>query len=135
MDAGEQTLIIVEAIKHGNRLKKMIQRRLNRHCDFVHGSTDKDKRKLVLQQMKQGRTMLAIASRVWKEGINIPSLNHIINACGMKEEKAVVQAVGRGLRTTEDKDTVKLTDFLDPYKYLAEHSILRLQVYRKKGWL
>lgn len=135
LDAGEQVLILVEAIKHGHKIKSMIQRRLKKSCTFVHGSTDKEKRKNILFLMKKRKLQLAIASRVWKEGINIPSLNHIINACGMKEEKAVIQALGRGLRVTEDKTEVKLTDFLDPYKYLAEHSILRMQVYAKKGWL
>ena len=135
LKSGEQVLIIVEAIKHGKILKKMIKRRLHKKCDFVHGATDRQKRMEVKKLMKSGKLRLAIASRVWKEGINIPSLNHIINACGMKEEKAVIQALGRGLRTTKDKDRVKLSDFLDPYKYLAEHSILRIQVYAKKGWL
>ena len=135
LQAKEQVLVIVEAIKHGKILKKMIQRKLKIDCDFVYGGTAKEKRSKVKRRMKSGKLNLAICSRVWKEGINIPSLNHIINACGMKEEKAVIQALGRGLRTTENKDRVKLTDFLDPYRYLAEHSILRIQVYARKGWI
>jgi superfamily II DNA or RNA helicase len=102
---------------------------------FIYGSTSRELRFRTLERLKSKKTKAVICSRVWKEGINVPSLNHIINAVGLKEEKAVLQAAGRGLRTTDEKTTVKITDFLDPYKYLAEHSVLRMSVYIRKGWL
>jgi len=54
---------------------------------------------------------------------------------GGKEEKGVIQSIGRGLRITENKTTVKLVDMLDPYPYLAEHAIERIQVYINQGWI
>jgi len=53
----------------------------------------------------------------------------------MKERKKVIQSMGRGLRTYPGKDEILLIDFLDPYRYIAEHSILRVQVYNEMGWL
>ena len=76
-----------------------------------------------------------ICSRVWMEGINIPNLKVIIYAAGFKEKKKVLQAMGRGLRTTDKKSTILLYDFTDPYRYLAEHSIQRIQVFIEQGWL
>ena len=67
--------------------------------------------------------------------MNVPALNHIVNACGMKEEKMLMQIIGRGLRIAKGKRELKFSDFLDPYKYLAEHTVRRMQVYKKKGWL
>jgi len=131
---GETVLTIIERQEHGKLLQKMLKLKGVR-VPFIYGSTIRDKRQLALKQLTSRKMKAVICSRVWKEGINVPSLNHIINAVGLKEEKAVLQAAGRGLRTTDDKTTVKITDFLDPYKYLAEHSVLRVSVYVKKGWL
>jgi superfamily II DNA or RNA helicase len=74
-----------------------------------------------------------IATTVWREGINIPSLGCIINACGGKSEIVTLQAIGRGLRTSEGKDRILVVDFLDPYKYLAQHAIMRIQTYVETG--
>lgn len=131
---GEITLIIIEHKDHGDILQTMLKYNKVR-CPFIYGNTSRERRLKTKEKLISGKLQIAICSKVWKEGINIPSLNHVIIAHGMKEEKMVIQAIGRGFRTTENKTTVKLTDFLDPYKYLAEHSILRIQVYAKNKWL
>lgn len=131
---GKIVLIIIERMEHGRILKKMLQYNKVK-APFIHGSTDRDVRIKTRNKLKAKKLQITICSKVWKEGINIPSLDHIINAVGMKDEKAVIQSIGRGLRVAEGKDTITLTDFLDPYRYLAEHSILRVQVYAKEGWL
>ena len=130
----ETTLIIIERTDHGFLIQKMLKYKKIK-APFVHGATKSKDRKRIKREIKIRKQKVVICSKVWKEGINIPSLNHIINACGMKEEKAVIQAMGRGLRTTKKKKTIRLTDFLDPYMFLAQHSILRIQVYYKQGWM
>jgi superfamily II DNA or RNA helicase len=42
-----------------------------------------------------------IATTVWREGIDIPSLDCVINAAGGKSEIMTLQGVGRGLRKTD----------------------------------
>jgi len=134
IENGEIVLIIIERTEHGKILKKMLK--YNKViAPFVCGSTDRTVRTKIRNKLKSKKLKIAICSKVWKEGINIPSLDHIINAVGFKEEKAVMQAIGRGLRTAKGKNMIKLTDFLDPYRYLAEHSVLRIQVYVKNNWL
>lgn len=130
---GEITLIIVQHKDHGDILQTMLKYNKVR-CPFVYGNTSRERRLKTKEKLILGKLKIAICSTIWREGINIPSLNHIINACGYKEEKMIIQAIGRGLRTAKGKTTVKLTDYLDPYRYLAEHSILRIQVYIKNGW-
>jgi len=131
---GEITLIIIEREAHGLELANRFKR-ANITVPFVFGNTPSNIRVKTKKGLSSGAIRCAICSRIWKEGINIPELNHIINAVGMKEEKNVIQVIGRGLRTTATKKTINLTDLLDPYKYLAEHSILRLHVYIRKGWI
>ena len=102
---------------------------------FVHGGTDRLIRLKTKEYLEAKKLKIVICSRVWREGINIPSLNCIINGCGYKEEKGIIQAIGRGLRITKNKKTVILIDFLDPYPYLAEHAIARVQTYIKQKWM
>lgn len=132
--AGEIVLVIIERKEHGKRIQNMLKYKGTK-IPFVFGDTKKEKRNKIKDRLKSGKLKGAICSRIWKEGVNIPSLNHVVNACGLKEEKMVLQAAGRGLRTTENKTTIKITDFLDPYKFLAEHSVLRTSIYIRKGWL
>ena len=130
----ETTLIIIEKTEHGHRLQKLFADH-GIKVPFVYGKTPKEDRNRVKNKLKKEKIPCAICSRIWREGTNIPSLRHIINAHGMKEEKIIIQAMGRGLRTYKDKTEIKLSDFLDPYKFLAEHAIRRIQVYIQQGWL
>lgn len=129
------TLIVVERTDHGKILKQLFKELHGLRVPFVYGDTSRSRRLNVKKKLGSGRLKIAICSKIWREGINIPALNQIINAQGMKEEKIVIQALGRGLRTTKDKTTILLTDFLDPYRYLAEHSISRIQTYKRQGWI
>ena len=131
---GLSTLIIVKEIMQGNNLVDILRVR-GANCIFVEGKTPGETREQVKKQLNQKTTPIVICTAVWKEGVNIPSLNCVINACGGKSEIATLQAIGRGLRAIPGKDTVMLVDFLDPYKYLAQHAIKRLSIYVEAGWL
>ena len=128
-------LVLVEKLKHGDLLQDILKRRHGLDVPFIQGKMQANQRKFLKQAIIDEDIHAAIATRVWMEGINIPNLRAIIYAAGMKEEKKALQAMGRGLRVTDNKDTIILIDFLDPYRYLAEHSIKRLQVYNKEKWL
>lgn len=128
-------LVIVEKLDHGKILKDIILRRHNIDIPFVQGLTNPDERNDYKQKIIDGHINSVIVTRVWLEGINIKRLRVIIYAAGMKEKKRVLQAMGRGLRTDHKKKEVLLIDFLDPYRYLAEHSIQRIQVFIDKKWL
>jgi len=130
----EIVLIIIEHQNHGKILKKMFKKK-GYKIPFVFGDTDSGIREKVKNRLKKKKINCAICSRIWREGTNIPSLDHIIMAHGMKEEKIIIQAMGRGLRIFKNKTHIKLTDLLDPYKFLAEHSILRIQTYVNQKWM
>lgn len=130
----EIVLIVIENTEHGKILRKLLKQE-GINAPFVWGDTNKETRERTKKRLKSGRLSVAICSKIWREGVNIPSLNHIINAHGMKEEKIIIQAMGRGLRIHKNKTEIKLSDFLDPYNYLAQHAILRIQIYRDQGWL
>lgn len=129
------TLIIIEREEHGLNIQKSFKKYQKMNIPFVYGPTKRKERDRVKDDLEKGKERIVICSRIWREGINIRTLNHVINAMGWKDEKIVEQIRGRGGRTTEAKSTMKLTDFLDPYKYLAEHTVHRLHVYAKHKWI
>jgi len=128
-------LVIIEKIEHGKLLQQKMLKSHNLKVPFASGVSSQEERLKYKQDLIGGKILCVIVSRIWMEGINIQNLEVIIYAAAMKEKKRVIQAMGRGLRTSKDKDEILLIDFLDPYKYLSEHSILRIQTYNEMGWL
>lgn len=127
-------LIIVEKLAHGEIIQNLF-REIKINVPFVQGVEDSSFRNKIKSQLKSKEIKLVIATRVWKEGINIPSLNHVVYAAGGKDELSIRQYMGRGLRIAKDKRRIKLTDFMDHGKYLAEHSVARFAIYKKQKWI
>lgn len=131
MDTGKIVLIIVTRVAHGQTLNLMIP-----GSKFVYGNTDADTRDQVRHALSRRKEKCVICTAVWREGVNIPSLNVVINAAGGKSEIMTLQAIGRGLRKTSDKDEVVIIDVVDDsHAYLAMHSIRRICLYMDNGWL
>ena len=132
-EKGESSLIFVRQIDHGDNISKLLKAEGIKHC-WVHGLSAREERAEVQEALENKSVKVAICSTIWNEGISINSLNNCILAGGGKDEKMVLQVVGRGTRVDKDKKTVNIWDFLDPQKHLAQHCIERMLVYREQGW-
>ncbi len=133
VEQNKSVLILVKEIEHGNQLLHMA-RLLGLDVGFVWSGVNKDDRVALKDALEFKHKKCVIATTVWKEGINIRSLDCIINGAGGKSEIAVLQNIGRGLRATEHKNQVTIKDFVDTYKYLEHHAIMRLQIYVANKW-
>ena len=133
----KSVLIMITDVVHGHAV--MIQEILSEvyGCEsfIVNGGTKIDLREEIKTNLKSKNIKCVIVTNCWSEGINIPSLNTVILAAGGKSDIRVLQTIGRGLRTAEGKEEILIIDFLDPYQYLAKHSIERLRVYYEIGIL
>jgi superfamily II DNA or RNA helicase len=135
IDEGRSVLIFIWKIPHGEILYEMAVTQYQLRCKFVRGMTGSDDRNQIKKDLEIRKLDLVIASTVWKEGVNIPSLGSIILAAGGKSEIALLQAIGRGLRRTKEKETAVIVDFIDIAKYLSEHFCERLSIYKELGWI
>jgi superfamily II DNA or RNA helicase len=133
-EKGKTALIIVTNIAHGDRLYELAKRRHIR-CLFIHGSNDALTRLNAKDALQSKQIDCVICTDVWREGIDIPSLDCVVMAYGGKSETRTLQSIGRGLRSFAGKKHVEIIDFLDPYRYLAQHTIERIRVYVENGWL
>lgn len=132
---GKTTLILVNKIAHGEILQR-ISRRFDLRSTFIQGKDGVEFREDLREDLQQKKIDCVIATTIWKEGVNIPSLDCIINAGGGKSEIATLQAIGRGLRTTEEKKEVLLIDIFDPcHHYLIYHFAERFSIYSENNWI
>lgn len=136
VDEGKSVLIFVSKIEHGKNLQETGKIILNSNVPFVQGSMEKELRDRVKKGLIDKSTLCVISTTVWREGMNIPTLDVVINACGGKSEIMTLQTIGRGLRKTEDKDEVIIVDFFDPSsKFFISHFGERLCLYFDNNWM
>jgi superfamily II DNA or RNA helicase len=132
---GDSVLVIVNKIAHGDLLLNMCQSS-NVEAEFIHGSTDSETRGLTKEALNEKRMKCVIATAVWKEGVNIPELNVVINAAGGKSEIATLQSIGRGLRRTEEKSELIIYDFFDnSHHHIISHFGERFSLYCDMNWI
>lgn len=124
-----RVLIIVERINQGEYLKQLMP---NAH--WVHGNVKLNDREPVMESLKKDENSVAIVMRqIITAGINV-KIHHLINAAGGKAAHNLIQQMGRGLRTADDKDILNYHDFLfTNNKYLNDHSRWRMEVLGKEG--
>jgi len=134
IDAGESILVLIAHIEHGHRIQEAC-RQIGFDIPFVHGQSSGEERALYRKALDKKEILCLIASTIFKEGVNIRSLDVILNAAGGKSEIPTLQAIGRGLRTTESKNSVTVYDFFDPsHRYLIEHFGERMLIYFENGF-
>ena len=108
----------------------------NVECEFVYGDTKSDVREKVKADLKTKKLKCVICSTIWTEGINVPSLDVIINAAGGKSERIIRQLRGRGVRTCEGKDRLVYIDFFNPsHPSLIKHFGERICLYFENQWM
>jgi superfamily II DNA or RNA helicase len=132
----KSTLIFVTHIEHGNLIAEEAYKQFKYKIPFVQGSMPIEEREQVKAKLISGKLKAAIATVAWNEGIDIPNIHSVIIAGGGKSEIQTLQKLGRGLRKTEDKDSVTIVDFLDlSHFYLIRQTGERLATYSEYGFL
>jgi superfamily II DNA or RNA helicase len=115
---------------------------------YIDGHTDKEQRREFVEKMEEGTNKILIASfGCVSTGINIHNLHNIILAQNYKSQITIMQTLGRGLRTHENKNEINFYDIADNFKtsytfadgykynyvnYSLKHMNERKKVYDKK---
>jgi len=127
---GLTILILVTHIDHGLWLKKHIEESIHTPVLFVKGSNPQKEREQVKRALDTGQTRVCIATTVFDEGVDVPSIDGLIYARGGKAQHRVVQALGRGMRPKPGKTELEVVDFMDTHsRTLFRHANDRLEAY------
>lgn len=125
-----KTIIIVKSVEHGEILNELIDESI-----FIHGSLDKKTRKEYFDILKKSDKCCIIATiKIASEGLDVPDLSVLINASSNKGDIKSIQALGRILRKSKDKQEAVYIDFLDESKYVKQHSWKRYKTFKKLGY-
>jgi len=132
---GKTSLILITRIDHGENLVETANL-LGFKVVFIQGKDDGEMREMIRESLNNKEILTVISTNIWKEGVDLPALDCVINAAGGKSEIALLQSIGRGLRATKDKDSVLIVDFLDlSHHYLISHFGERLSIFSEMDWL
>jgi hypothetical protein len=125
-----RTLILVDRIAHGDILHNMLPNSL-----WVRGQDTLETRKEVIKKLQKTKTnIVAIATHhIFNTGVNV-FVHNLINAAGGKADHQIIQRMGRGLRTANDKEELNYYDFIfEINDYLKDHSMKRIKILQDEG--
>lgn len=127
--AGKKVFIAVTHLNHGKLLKQMFETVLGKDkVIFAEGSTSVIKRQEAIKKFEKGGIIL-LASSIFNEGINIKSMDVLINARCSLSQSMFLQTIGRCLRLSPGKDKAIIVDIQDTnVKYFAYHGRSRLEI-------
>ena len=128
-NAGMNTLILVTQIKHGELLAQIIQS-MGIDVSFISGKSGMKKRSQAIQDMRDGKISLLIASTIADVGLDIPRLQCIVEAGAGKSSVTALQRLGRIMRTFEGKTSCKFISYRDTATYIDQHILHKINIWR-----
>lgn len=133
MRRGQSVLVSVNRVDHGEILELGIEKEFGSMSGMrcVNGDDHPDELAQTLVDLHNKKLICVIATSVYKEGVDIPSLDVLINCKAEDSSVAAYQTVGRALRRSEGKDSVLIYDIFDEgTRWLTTHSKNREEIYR-----
>lgn len=124
------TIVISERTNQLEYLHKNIKNSI-----YINGKTPKKKREKEIEEFRQGKHKVLFATySLVAEGLDIPILENIIMASPVKDDRLVIQAIGRCQRPSENKKMAKVYDLVDDVSILDKFTRKRKNVYKKEGY-
>lgn len=132
----KQVLCLVKEIVHGYKILEATEEYVDSdRIAYVTADTPQNIVKDILAAFADGEIDVLIASPVFGEGVDIPSVDVVVIADSGKSVINNTQKIGRGTRTNKGKKMRYLViDVLDTtHKYLMDHSEKRIDIYDRQG--
>lgn len=135
------TLILFNYVEtHGKPLASLIETAgSNRKVYLIHGKTEAEAREYIRRVVDREKDAILVASfGTTSAGINIVNLDNIIFASPTKSVIRLLQSIGRGLRVSEKKKTLKVYDIVDDLSWKSHknhvyrHFEERVKIYKKE---
>lgn len=132
-----QVLILVERIEHGECIQECLD-----YIDcglkylFLNGELDSDTRQQGLAMLKDGTLDVVISTAILDEGVDVPNINALIYARGMKSTRKLLQGIGRGLRKKQDGSNLRMYDFIDyTAEILGSQTVQRMEILSREKFM
>ena len=132
------TLVLFQYVeKHGEVLYPMLDGRV-KDLHYVFGGTDTEDRETVRELVEKSNDSVILASYgTFSTGINIKRIDNVVFASPSKSKIRNLQSIGRGLRKTEGKDSMRLFDISDDLQcdnFTLLHLKERINTYNEENF-
>lgn len=101
-------------------------------CEMLYGDDSLARREEIKEQLKNKELNVVLASTIFDQGVDAPSLSALVLAGSGKSLVRSIQRIGRILRKYEGKKNVAVIDFYDQERYLKQHSKRRYEIYSQE---
>ncbi len=128
--ANKKVLILVVRVQHGKTLMSKMESEFT--VKFLDGAKSTKDRMNTIEDMKDGKIDILIASKIFDQGVDIPELDALILAGSGKSSGRALQRIGRVIRPSKDKKKAIVVEFFDNCKYLRDHSEARIKIYKSE---
>jgi len=137
------TLILFNYVEdHGKPLAALLEAAgKDRKIYLIHGKTEADSREYIRRVIdKESNAILVASYGTTSTGINIVNLDNIIFASPTKSIIRLLQSIGRGLRVSAKKKTLKVYDIVDDLcwkshkNHIFRHFEERVKIYKKENF-
>lgn len=124
-------LILIKNINHGNKILNELLKNniLKDKVVFLHGAVDLNERSKILNDVKNNKVKILIASTLADQGLDLPILDCLILAGGGRSSTRAFQRIGRVIRLYENKTNALVFDFKDMSPTLYNHYLFRRKLY------
>ncbi|MCI0556992.1 MAG: DEAD/DEAH box helicase, partial [Nitrososphaera sp.] len=128
-------LILVKTIEQAESIKFKCAAMGVPFFPFLTGNASAAERRQAVADLRSGKLKALMATTIWDEGVDVPEIEKVILASGGKSPVKLLQRIGRGLRKTEDKNTVQIVDFQDSHHpMLKRHADERKALWKSQGF-
>ena len=134
------TLVLFQYVeKHGEVLYDMMfNTDMGGNLHYVYGGTDTEDREVVREIVEKNKEDTILASYgTFSTGVNIKKIDNIVFASPSKSRIRNLQSIGRGLRKTDGKDSMRLFDIADDLQcenYTLNHLKERINIYNEENF-
>lgn len=126
---GFPVISLIQREKHGVILNKMMLD-AGLKSAFLSGKSDQQERREGLRDLSEGKLDVLVGSTIFDVGVDVPSVGMVQLAGGNKDEVALRQRIGRGLRAKKTgKNIAFILDHKDRHnKHLKNHALIRFGI-------
>ncbi|EWC60077.1 DNA/RNA helicase, DEAD/DEAH box type [Actinokineospora spheciospongiae] len=122
-----RAIVFCQTIEHAERIATMLTGAdaLWRRATCLHSGVPRQRRQVLLNEFRLGRVPIMTCVDIFNEGVDVPDVNLIAFLRVTHSRRIFVQQLGRGLRLSPGKDSLRVLDFVSDIRRVAATLELR----------
>ena len=133
-DRGRRTLVICRRKEHFRLLEAQLTKK---GIDFgsAWGATETEERDRLKNLLNDNKLLCILATTIFDEGEDVPAVDAIVLAEGVKANTNAIQRIGRGMRKKKGANDLWVVDFVPTcHPILTKHGQARCESYEGEGY-